>query len=108
MSCCGYDLPESVLYYVLCVDFQDPSQIPNWQPQAILNAKEKASWLESCCLCQVNLETHLPESPIPSILRGVTYKEVKMESDGFKRWIIVNGITKPIVLFRINGVQEPG
>ena len=91
MSCCGYDLPESVLYYLLCVDFQDPSRIPDWQPQAILNAKQNASWLESCCLCQVNLETKVPKSQIPSILRGVSYQggengERRIQTQDYCEW----------------------
>lgn len=74
MSLCGYQIPERVLYYLLCVDFKDPKEITEWQRKTILNANENASFLEKYLLCGVNLKVDLPKNPVPDVLRGVTFQ----------------------------------
>lgn len=74
MSLCGYQIPEEVLYYLLCVDFKDPTQIHKWQRKTILNARENASFLEKYILCGIHLKVEEPKNKIPEELRGVTFQ----------------------------------
>lgn len=52
MSLCGYQIPEEILYYLLCADFKVPKTIPEWQRKTILNANENGYFLEKYLLCR--------------------------------------------------------
>ena len=84
MSLCGYQIPEPVLYYLLCVDFKDPKEIPEWQRKTILNANENPSLLEKCLLCGIHLKVEPPKNPVPEVLRGVTFQGGEQGTSGIQ------------------------